>query len=118
MARKLRSGGLFAASIRDYDEALLQRRVVQGPYFYADGPYKRIVHQIWHWMDDRVYTFHLYITRETNAGWECQHYSSVYRAVRREELTAILAKSGLVGIRWLMPQETSFYQPIVVAFRP
>ena len=40
---RLRTGGTFIASIRDYDEALPQRPVVQGPVFYSDAGKRRVV---------------------------------------------------------------------------
>ena len=52
---KLRIGGTFVASIRDYDEILQQRPVVQGPVFYSDEGKRRIVFQVWDWQDERQY---------------------------------------------------------------
>ena len=66
---KLRVGGTFLASIRDYDAILAQPPVVQGPAFYSDEGKRRIVFQVWDWQDERRYVFHMYITRETSAGW-------------------------------------------------
>jgi len=38
-----------------------------------------------------------------------------YRATRREEITDLLVASGCSEVNWLFPEETDFYQPIVVA---
>jgi glycine/sarcosine N-methyltransferase len=113
--RKLRTGGIFAASIRDYDRVLLERPVVHGPAFYGDSAGRRIVHQIWDWTEDRRYTFHLYITCERPEGWESHHYAATYRVVLRDELTAILKAAGFNGVRWIYPEESGFYQPVVLA---
>lgn len=102
-------------SIRDYECLVQERPVVQGPAFYSDQGSRRIVHQVWDWSDERRYAFHLYITREVQGGWETQHYVSNYRAVLREELSRILHASGFVGCRWILPVESGFYQPIVLA---
>jgi glycine/sarcosine N-methyltransferase len=75
----------------------------------------RIVFQVWEWHDDRRYTFHSYITRETSAGWTNFHGTSAYRAVLRDEVTAILESSGLTNIRWQFQTESRFYQPVVIA---
>ena len=115
MRRKLRPGALFMASIRDYDSLVRAKPVVQGPNFYYDDKRRRIVHQVWDWLDDRRYTFHLYITREIPNGWESQHYVSNYRAILRDELRQILGKSGFTGSRWILADESGFYQPIVLA---
>jgi len=114
MRAKLRPRGTLLASIRDYDQLVRERPTVQGPVFYSDSDQRRIVFQIWDWKDDRRHTFHLYITREASSGWSNFHGASVYRAVLREEITAILASSGFANIRWLFPQESGFYQPIVI----
>jgi glycine/sarcosine N-methyltransferase len=115
MRAKLRPRGTLLASIRDYDQLIRDRPTVQGPAFYSDSDHRRIVFQVWDWADDRRYMFHLYITRETSSGWRNFHGASVYRAVLREEITAILASSGFANIRWLFPNESRFYQPVVIA---
>jgi glycine/sarcosine N-methyltransferase len=113
--RKLRAGAIFIGSIRDYDSLVQQRPVVQGPAFYSDQGSRRIVHQVWDWIDERRYAFHLYITREVQGAWETQHYVSNYRAVLREEVIRILQAAGFVSCRWILPAESGFYQPIVLA---
>jgi SAM-dependent methyltransferase len=112
---KLRQGGVFLASIRDYDRLAREKPVVQGPAFYADGGRRRIVHQVWDWLDDHHYVVHLYITLETAAGWAARHYVSRYRALLREELEAILRRAGFAERRWVFPGEGGFYQPLVIA---
>jgi glycine/sarcosine N-methyltransferase len=115
IAEKLRPGGLFLASIRDYDQIVEQHPALPPPAFFQDGVHRRIYHQVWDWTDDRQYTVHLYITQETDAGWTCRHFISVYRALLREELTAILLQAGFVELSWLMPADSGFYQPLVLA---
>lgn len=115
MRRKLRPGALFMASIRDYDSLAREKPVVQGPNFYSDEMGRRIVHQVWDWLDDRRYTFHLYITRKIQDRWESQHYVSNYRSIRRDELSQILARAGFADCRWIRADESGFYQPIVLA---
>jgi glycine/sarcosine N-methyltransferase len=112
---KLRPGGVFLASIRDYDCLVRERPVVHGPAFFSDDGRRRIVFQLWDWMDERRYRFHLYITRELERGWETLHGSSTYRAVLREEVSGMLHSAGFAEVRWLMPADCGYYQPIVVA---
>jgi hypothetical protein len=57
----------------------------------------------------------LYITQETNAGGCWRHFVSIYRALLREALTEILRQAGFTNIRWLMPADSGFYQPLVLA---
>lgn len=114
---KLRIGGSFIGSTRDYDRLIVERAVVHGPDFFSDGGRRRIVFQIWDWMDERRYRFHLYITKNDGPTWHTIHFTSTYRAVLRGELDAALRKAGFTNIRWLLPSESGFYQPIFVAQR-
>ncbi len=60
---KLRTGGTFVASIRDYDRLIKERPTVQGPSFFTDAGRRRIVFQLWDWLDERQYHFHRHHTR-------------------------------------------------------
>ena len=111
---KLRAGGRLVASIRDYDELLRQRPVVQGPGFLSHEGGRRIVFQLWDWEDERRYTFHLYITRQTPAGWTTFHGTSAYCAIQRDELTSIFSRQGFADVQWQFSQESGYYQPLVV----
>lgn len=113
IASKLRPGGLFLATTRDYDELVLAKPTTQPAAFFEDGEFRRIYHQVWDWTGDRQYMLHLYITQETSGGWDCRHFVSAYRALLREELTAHLREAGFAGVRWLMPADSGFYQPLV-----
>jgi SAM-dependent methyltransferase len=112
---RLRPQGLLMASIRDYDRLIKERPAVQGPAFYSDEGHRRIVFQLWDWLDDRRYIFHLYITREIANQWQTFHAAAAYRAVLRDELTAVLRQAGFINPRWLLPAEGGFYQPVVLA---
>jgi glycine/sarcosine N-methyltransferase len=113
--QKLRRGATFIASMRDYDRLVQERPTVQGPVFYSDQGRRRIVHQVWDWINEREYVFHLYITQEVRDDWDVQHYVSNYRAVLREELNRILDAAGFTDSRWIFEAESGFYQPIVIA---
>ena len=115
MRSRLRPGGFLVASIRDYDSLIEKRPSLQEPCFYSDQGRRRIVSQIWDWIDDRRYIFHLYITRELEHGWQTFHTAGLYRAILRDELTEILGQAGFKNPRWLSPASSGFYQPIVVA---
>ena len=112
---RLPTGGSFLASIRDYDSRISQRPAVQGPSFYVDQGKRRIVFQVWDWLDERHYDFHLYITREVANGWDTFHTSARYWALRRDEVTKALTSAHFRQVRWLFPEESGFYQPIVLA---
>jgi glycine/sarcosine N-methyltransferase len=115
VSSKLKPGGLFLASIRDYDRLILEKPSIQKPAFYGSQGSRRIVHQVWDWIDDVSYFVHLYITTRSDRGWQTLHFVSKYHCLLRNQLTNILKNAGFVDIRWMMPPESGFYQPLVLA---
>lgn len=116
ISARLKPGGILLATIRDYDSLLRTRPSFQGPAFYSESGTRRIVHQVWDW-DENEYVVHLYLTWTSASLWTTKHYASRYRAMTRQELTDSLVSSGFKEIEWLMPESTTFYQPIVLARR-
>jgi 2-polyprenyl-3-methyl-5-hydroxy-6-metoxy-1,4-benzoquinol methylase len=115
VSSKLKPNGLFTASIRDYDALILQRPAMQQPAFYGSEGRRRIVHQVWDWIDEARYTLHLFITTQSDEAWTTHHFVSEYRALQRSELSKVLQSAGFQDVRWLMPAESGFYQPLVLA---
>jgi 2-polyprenyl-3-methyl-5-hydroxy-6-metoxy-1,4-benzoquinol methylase len=115
IASKLRKDGLFLASIRDYDALIHSRPSIQPPAFYGQGESRRIVHQVWDWIDEGSYTVHLYITMREGSEWASHHFVSEYRCLLRDDLSSALRSAGFDRIQWLMPAESGYYQPIVLA---
>ena len=122
---KLRQDGLFMASIRDYDQILEEKPRSTMPSVFDDPEGRRVVFQIWDWSDDgRTYTTQLFIVKKVKDDWRVAQYQTEYRALLRDELNAILQKSGFSEIRWHMPDgswntltPTGYYQPIVTAHK-
>ena len=108
-------GALFI-SIRDYD-ALLEnppRTTLPSISDTEDGRY--IIFQTWDWAEDLAsYQLNMYITHHVGDTVTTQCFPSEYRALRREQLSDSLKKVGLSDIKWLMPEESGYYQPIVIA---
>jgi glycine/sarcosine N-methyltransferase len=115
IARKLRGGGLFVASIRDYDAILATRPAAHPPAFFSDDGRRRIYHQVWDWTGERDYVAHIYLTQELEGGWQCRHFATNYRAILRTEISELLHRAGFGNVRWLMPAASGFYQPLVLA---
>lgn len=117
--RKLKPNGLFMASIRDYDALIVERPTIQKPAFFGAPGNRCIVHQVWDWTQntgkDAGYVLHLYITVESERGWKAHHFVSEYRCLLRDELSAALNEAGFEDVRWIMPPESGFYIPIVLA---
>ena len=110
---KIRDGGIFAASIRDYDALLMDKPPYSPPYIHKTEGGQRVSFQTWTWADDR-YKLIQYII-EDGKTLEVSKFACEYRATRRAEITDLLLASGCSEVKWLFPEETDFYQPIVVA---
>jgi SAM-dependent methyltransferase len=138
MQTRLRPHGLLLISIRDYDQAVQESlaedvpAVQSGPggsavlgqgkpqatlpRVFDDTEGRRIVFQVWDWAaDGRTYTVHHFMVRQDRGEWQTLHYATQYRALLRDELSAILHAAGFSEIRWHMPAASGYYQPIVTA---
>jgi SAM-dependent methyltransferase len=117
MAAKLRPGGVFLASTRDYD-ALVRERPASTPVRVLGGPPRRVTFQVWDWSaDGRSYRLHQFILKE-EGGWRLAHHAGEYRALLRDELAGAVRQAGLQDVRWHEPGESGYYQPVVTARRP
>jgi len=107
------TGGIFVASIRDYDALLMDRPPYSPPYIHKTDKGQRVSFQTWNWNDDHYKLIQYIIDDEKTlqiSKFECE-----YRATRREELTNLLVSNGCSKVAWKFPEETGFYQPIVIA---
>lgn len=110
---QLRPGGIFVASIRDYDSLLQSKPPYSPPYIHKTVAGQRVSFQTWDWEGEN-YRLTQYIIEDEQA-LQISKFACEYRATRREELTELLRQSGCREAVWLFPEETGFYQPIVVA---
>ena len=113
IAWKVADGGMFVASIRDYDQLLLTKPPYSPPYIHQTEKGKRVSFQTWDWKDD-CYDLVQYIIDDADT-LQTSKFTCRYRATRREEITKLLLSNGCEQVTWLFPEETGFYQPIVVA---
>lgn len=110
---RIKDGGIFVGSIRDYDALLRDKPPYSPPYIHKTEKGKRVSFQAWDWNGDNYRLTQYIIDDEgdlTAHKFECE-----YRATRRKELTELFTKSGCEEVIWLFPEETGFYQPIFVA---
>lgn len=115
MRSSLLPGGKVLVSVRDYARHLQERHTCLPPVFYSDNGQRRIVFQVWDWIDERRYVVHLYVTQETVDGWIVHHIAGEYRAVTPEEIARLANQAGLQEVCVLPSSNTGFYQPIIVA---
>ncbi len=110
---RLRDGGLFVASIRDYDRLLEEKPAYSAPYVHKTERGQRVLFQTWDWAGEN-YRFTQYIIDDQETA-QLSKFACEYRAVRRAEITALLRAAGCRETAWRMPEDTGFYQPVVIA---
>ena len=113
MVGRMAPGGLFVASIRDYDALLETSPPYSPPYIHETSAGRRVSFQTWDWEGDH-YRLVQYII-DDEAALQVSKFTCEYRATRRQELTDLLLARGCREVTWLSPEESGFYQPIVVA---
>jgi SAM-dependent methyltransferase len=141
MRGRLVPGGLLLISIRDYDALLAPKpdRAQPGlpgvqlaqqaaeqsrpsgtmPRVFQEPDGRRIAFQVWTWdAEGRSYAVEQFFLKDKESAFQVSHHVSRFRALRRSELTHALEVAGLADIRWLMPEDSGFYQPVVSARRP
>ncbi len=110
---RIRPGGIFVASIRDYDSLLAVKPSYSPPYIHETEKGRRVSFQTWSWEGD-VYRLTQYLIEDEAEPRTSKHVCA-YRALRREELSDLLRSCGCGEVVWKFPEETGFYQPIVAA---
>ena len=113
ITNQIKDGGMFVASIRDYDALLVDKPPYSPPYIHQTASGQRVSFQTWKWEGDN-YKLTQYIVDDQDmlqvSKFECE-----YRATRRVEITSLLMENGCDHVVWMFPEETGFYQPIVIA---
>ena len=110
---RIRAGGIVAASIRDYDSLLNDKPPYSAPYIHKTDKGQRVSFQTWVW-DHENYRLTQYII-DDESTLSVSKFVCEYRATRRQELTDLLLSGGCSEVVWKHPDETGFYQPIVIA---
>ena len=111
--RQIVDGGMFVASIRDYDALLRDKPPYAPPYIHKTEKGQRVSFQTWEWNGDN-YRLIQYIVDDEDT-LQISKFVCEYRAVRRDEMTELLMANGCGKVTWLFPEETGFSQPIVIA---
>ena len=113
MTGQTKPNGIIVASIRDYDSLLVEKPPYTPPYIHKTDQGQRVSFQTWVWDNDNYHLVQYII--EDEGTLQISKFECEYRAVRREELTALFRANGCREVHWKMPEETGFYQPIIVA---
>ena len=113
IADRIKAGGMFVGSIRDYDTLLETKPPYSPPYIHKTAGGQRVSFQTWDWNEDHYKLVQYIVEDDETLG--VSRFACEYRAVRREELTEHFFECGCSKVRWLFPEESGFYQPIVIA---
>lgn len=113
----LKPGGVFLASLRDYDRLRLDRPTGNMPRRIVDHYGERVYVQTWDWSEDgRSYDLRLFVLRPTTEGnWAGKPLLTRMRAYSRAEIVEEAEKTGFAACRWLAPDQSGYYQPVLVA---
>lgn len=114
---KVKPGGLFLMSMRDYDELLKEKPRATTPNVFNGSERRYIVFQVWDWQPlNNIYTLNHFIVKQENSEeWQTFCRSVEYRAWQREELTIILNEEGFSEVRWQFTDQSGYYQPVLTA---
>ncbi len=115
IVNQIKEGGIFVASIRDYDDLLTKKPPYSPPYIHKTEKGKRVSFQTWEW-NGSIYKLTQYII-DDEENLQISKFDCEYRATRREELTNLLLSHGCNKVEWKMPEESGFYQPVVIAIK-
>ncbi|WP_414080116.1 hypothetical protein [Streptomyces sp. KN37] len=117
MRRVLRPDGLLLVSTRHYDDLLRDRPASTAPQVHrtADGGERTVTFQLWHWHDDEHYDLEHFQLLPEGGEWRVRVRRTTYWAVGQDRLAGLAAEAGFVDPEWRMPQETGFFQPLLVA---
>jgi len=102
---RLRPGGVFLTSVRDYKK--LAERPTPGTqsYFADDAHGRRIFGQGWELSPDRSsLVIHVFALRQAGDGaWATTVRSTTYRALTRSQLDESFGRTGFVDVAWKPP---------------
>ncbi|MGV9929668.1 class I SAM-dependent methyltransferase [Streptomyces olivaceoviridis] len=118
MRRVLRPAGLLLISTRPYEDLLRDRPSSTPPQVHraTEGGERTVTFQLWRWHDDgEHYDMEHFQLLPQGEEWRVEVRRTTYWALGQRRLTGLAADAGFVDPGWRMPQETGFFQPLLVA---
>ncbi|MGL1884866.1 MAG: class I SAM-dependent methyltransferase [Reichenbachiella sp.] len=113
---KMKLGGLFIGSIRDYDLIIEEKITNTTPNIKGSEKDRTITFQVWDWYEDNTYLVNHFTIKGMGNTYETHVRTSKYKAYKRCQITEIFTQAGFKEIKWLMPDESDYYQPIFIAY--
>jgi len=120
MVRVADPGGLVVVTTRDYDQARKDHpsttplSVSQG----TDGSIT-VTFQLWQWWPDgEHYDLRHFQVTGRDDHWRVAQRRTAYWALTRAQLSGLAGQAGLAAPEWRGPEQTGFFQPLLVAHAP
>jgi glycine/sarcosine N-methyltransferase len=119
MRRVARPGGLVLVTTRDYDRARAELPPVTPPSLWRGAGETTITFQLWEWWPDgeRYGLRHFQVTGADDR-WQVAQRHTAYWALTRAELAGHAARAGLAAPEWRLPEQTGFFQQVLLARVP
>lgn len=119
LRRVVRPGGHVLVSTRDYEQARQLHPTGTAPRVSRDGSSLVVTFQVWDWCRDAVrYDLRHFQLVQEGSGWAVTQRTSRLWAVTRRELSTCAERVGLDALHWLSPEQSRFFQPLLVAHVP
>ena len=116
MKARLNPDGILLISLRDYDALVVDKPRFNNEHVQDKPDGRRVVFQLWDWADNgRQYHNTQFLIKKTDDGYELKHFETELRALLRHEMMAAVERAGYADVRWHVPEESGYYQPIVTA---
>lgn len=112
--------GTQLIGLADYDRILADPPASTLPQVFASGGARVISFQLWDWRGEKdIYDLeHFQVHEQADGTRTTERRTTTYRAYTRTTLSELAAVAGLQDMRWHMPLDTNFFQPIMTAHRP
>lgn len=119
MRRVVRPGGHVLVSTRDYEQARQVHPTGTAPQVSLAGGALVLTFQLWDWHGDGTkYGLRHFQLAQDGGSWVVTERRSLLWAVSRRELGDCARRAGFTDVRWLLPDESRFFQPLLVAGWP
>ncbi|POX60134.1 class I SAM-dependent methyltransferase [Streptomyces sp. Ru62] len=118
MRRVLRPAGLLLVSTRPYEDLLRDHPSSTPPQVHraADDGERTVTFQLWRWHDDgEHYDMEHFQLLPEGGEWRVRVRRTTCWALGQRRLADLAAQAGFVDPGWRTPQETGFFQPLLVA---
>lgn len=116
MRRVTRPGGVLLVTIRDYEDARREHPPGTLPQVWSRAGETTVSFQVWDWHEDgERYDLQHFQVIGGDESWRVARRTASLWAVTRDELGDCARRAGLDAITWLLPEQSGFFQPVLVS---